>query len=134
MKPASWSFSYQNLRTETTHQCKTSDFSVIITRNDHSFANSIISTDTFHNAILFITTSTTLDTTKLIFLIGKPYLVIIAGNVADFKGSAFTIHHFLNFERKRMYSSRMRTGRALTVSGGGGGWCIPEEFFGGKRN
>ena len=28
----------------------------------------------------------------------------------------------------------MRTGRALTVSRGGGGWCIPEEFFwGGKK-
>ena len=35
----------------------------------------------------------------------------------------------------RMHSSRMRTGRALTVSGeGGGGWCIPEEIFWGKRN
>ena len=33
-----------------------------------------------------------------------------------------------------MHSSRMRTGRALTVSGGGGGWCIPEGIFlGGKE-
>ena len=30
-----------------------------------------------------------------------------------------------------MHSSRMRTARALTI--GGGGWCIPEEFFGGKK-
>ena len=35
----------------------------------------------------------------------------------------------------RMHSSRIRTGRALTVLGGGAGWCIPEEFFlgGGKK-
>ena len=37
-----------------------------------------------------------------------------------------------------MHSSGMRTGRALTVSGGGGGGgmcvCIPAGFFGGKRN
>ena len=33
-----------------------------------------------------------------------------------------------------MHSSRMRTGRALTVSGGGG-WrvCIPEEIFWGEN-
>ena len=85
VKPASWSFSYQNLQTEPTHQCKTSDFSVMITSNDHSFASSIIYMDTFHNAILFIATSTTLDTTKLIFLIGKPYLAIIASNVTKLR-------------------------------------------------
>ena len=34
-------------------------------------------------------------------------------------------------DKTRMHSSRMRTGRALTVSGGGG-WCIPEEIVGGK--
>ena len=33
-----------------------------------------------------------------------------------------------------MHSSRMRTGRALTVWGGGGGWCNPEGIFLGKRN
>ena len=39
----------------------------------------------------------------------------------------------INFMCKtRMHSSRMRTGRALTVSGGGG-WCIPEEILG-KKN
>ena len=35
------------------------------TRNDRSFGWSIIYTDTFHNAILFIDTSTILDKTKL---------------------------------------------------------------------
>ena len=30
-----------------------------------------------------------------------------------------------------MHSSRVRTGRALTVSGGG--WCIPEEILGAKK-
>ena len=37
-----------------------------------------IYTDTIHNAILFIDTSTMLDTTQLIYLIGKPCLAIIA--------------------------------------------------------
>ena len=33
-----------------------------------------------------------------------------------------------------MHSSRMRTGRSVTVSGGGGrGVCFPEEIFG-KKN
>ena len=44
----------------------------------------------------------------------------------------FTNYH--NTDKKhpqtRMHSSRMRTGRALTVSGGG---CIPEGFFWGKE-
>ena len=31
-----------------------------------------------------------------------------------------------------MHSSRMRTAHVLTVWGGGGGWCIPEEILGKK--
>ena len=38
-------------------------------------------------------------------------------------------------QKIRMHSSRMRTGHALTVLGGEGGWrvCIPEEFFWGEN-
>ena len=46
------------------------------------------------------------------------------------------LQHLWIYCQTRMHSSRMRTGRALTVSGAGGGRrvCIPEEFFGGKIN
>ena len=48
-----------------------------ITSNDRSLGSPINYTDTIHYAILFIDTSTILNTTKL-FLIGKPYMAIIA--------------------------------------------------------
>ena len=52
-------------------------------------------------------------------------------------GVVFSVRISPHFnDTTRMHSSRMRTGRALTVSGGwgGGGWCIPEGIFLGKRN
>ena len=35
--------------------------------------------------------------------------------------------------KKRMHSSRMRTGRALTIGGGGGFGASQKNFFGGKE-
>ena len=40
------------------------------TSNDRSFGCPVIYTDTIHNAVLFIDTSTMLDTTKIILYLG----------------------------------------------------------------